>query len=45
MAKEANRMDLEQIVPIRSTAKGKGESAMTAHDLFSNFQCYLFKLL
>lgn len=44
MAKEANRLDLEQIVPIRSTAKGERESAMTAHYLFSNFQCYLFKL-
>lgn len=46
MAKEANKMDLELIVPIRSTAKGEREreSAVTAHDLFSNCQCYLFKL-
>lgn len=41
MAKEANKRDLKQILPIRSTAKGERESAVTAYDLFSKCQCYL----
>lgn len=42
LAKETNKMDLEPIVLVRSTAKGEKESTATAHDLFSNCQGYLF---